>query len=69
MDDKPSWKIRRRIIIGTILYFAGLSGYLSVFRETTPLTVQIIIALIGAIVGIVTAYITGAVWDDKNQKR
>lgn len=67
-EGKPCWRVRRRIIIG-ILLFCGLTvGYMVLKGEDTELNRTIassLILLAGSTVG---SYVFGAVWDDKNRK-
>lgn len=65
--DKPSWKIRRRLVNITLTFIAINVLYI-VFRAdaASMLHLQIGLALITAGVSIIGAYIFGATWDDKN---
>lgn len=64
--DGPSWKIRRRVIIGTLLFLASLVGYLTVFGEDIRLHETIISSSFVLAGVVISGYIGGAVWDDKN---
>lgn len=64
--EKPSWRIRRRIIVGTLLYCAAMILYLAVWGKSTSLEEAIatgLILLAGSVIG---SYVFGAVWDDRN---
>lgn len=64
--EKPSWRIRRRIIVGTLLYCGAMVFYLAVWGESTSLAEAIatgLILLAGSVIG---SYVFGAVWDDRN---
>lgn len=64
--DKPSWRIRRRIIIATLLFCAGEIVYLTLLGKDTSLEETIangVLILAGSTVG---SYVFGAVWDDRN---
>lgn len=64
--QKPSWRIRRRIIVGTLLYCGAMVLYLAVWGESTSLAEAIatgLILLAGSVIG---SYVFGAVWDDRN---
>lgn len=64
--EKPSWRIRRRIIVGTLLYCAAMVFYLAVWGRSTSLEEAIatgLILLAGSVIG---SYVFGAVWDDRN---
>lgn len=63
---KPEWKVRRRIIITTLLFCAGEILYLTGWSESTDLAQTIangILILAGSVIG---SYVFGAVWDDRN---
>jgi hypothetical protein len=64
--EKPSWRIRRRIIIGTLLFCAGEIIYLTLLGKDTSLEETIangVLILAGSTIG---SYVFGAVWDDRN---
>ncbi|HWW46528.1 MAG TPA: hypothetical protein VNZ94_01660 [Xanthobacteraceae bacterium] len=64
--QKPSWRIRRRIIIATLLFCAGETIYLTGWGADTSLHSTIangILILAGSVIG---AYVFGAAWDDAN---
>ncbi|WP_439604162.1 hypothetical protein [Shinella sp.] len=64
--EKPSWRIRRRIIVGTLVYCAAMILYLAVWGKSTSLEEAIatgLILLAGSVIG---SYVFGAVWDDRN---
>jgi hypothetical protein len=66
MIAKPSWKIRRRIVLATLLFCAGEVLYLTVWAESTDLAQTIangVLILAGSVIG---SYVFGAVWDDMN---
>jgi len=63
---KPSWRVRRAIIIGTLIFCAAEIVYLTIWGKDTNLAETIangIIILAGSVIG---AYVFGAVWDDRN---
>ncbi|WP_322893457.1 MULTISPECIES: hypothetical protein [unclassified Yoonia] len=65
-DVKRSWRIRRRVIIATLVYSALGVGYLIIFGEDLRLHEAIangLILLAGSVVG---SYVFGAAWDDMN---
>lgn len=65
-DDRPSWAVRRRIIIATLLFCAGEIIYLTGWAEDTDLASTIangVLILAGSVIG---SYVFGAVWDDRN---
>ncbi|MFG1410268.1 hypothetical protein V5G24_04065 [Xanthobacter sp. VTT E-85241] len=60
------WEIRRRIIIGTLLFCAGEVIYLTGWGQDTDLAGTIasgVLLLAGSTIG---AYVFGAAWDDRN---
>lgn len=63
---KPDWRVRRRIIIATLLFCAGEILYLTVWAESTDLAQTLangILILAGSVIG---SYVFGAIWDDRN---
>lgn len=63
---RPSWAIRRRIIVATLVFCAGEVVFLTAWGRDTDLHETIangIILLAGSVIG---AYVFGAVWDDRN---
>ena len=69
MIDKPSWKVRRRIVVATLLFCAGEILYLTGWAESTDLAQTIangVLILAGSVIG---SYVFGAVWDDRNVLR
>lgn len=71
MFDKigsPTWRVRRRIIVATLLWCAGMVTYLAIWGRPISLsetTVNALILLMGSIIG---SYVFGVVWDDKNKQ-
>lgn len=64
--EKPSWRIRRRIIVATLLFCAGEIIYLTGWGDDTDLASTIangVLILAGSVIG---SYVFGAVWDDRN---
>lgn len=64
--QKPSWRIRRRVIIATLLFCAGEIVYLTGWGQDTDLASTIangVLILAGSVIG---AYVFGAAWDDRN---
>jgi len=64
--QKPSWRIRRRIIIGTLLFCGGEIIYLTAWGADTNLHSTIasgVLILAGSVIG---SYVFGAAWDDRN---
>jgi hypothetical protein len=66
---KPSWRIRRRVIFGTLAFCALEVVYLTIFGESTSLAETIAngcFLLAGSVIG---TYVFGATWDDKNHQQ
>ena len=64
--NRPSWKIRRRIIVAALLFCAFAVSYSMILGDGRPVHETIVLgafALAGSIIG---AYIFGAAWDDRN---
>jgi hypothetical protein len=63
---RPSWRIRRRVIVATLLFCAGEIVYLTGWGKDTDLASTIangVLILAGSVIG---AYVFGAAWDDRN---
>ncbi|MGB3043672.1 MAG: hypothetical protein WBB98_10800 [Xanthobacteraceae bacterium] len=63
---RPSWRIRRRVIVATLLFCAGEIIYLTGWGKDTDLASTIangVLILAGSVIG---AYVFGAAWDDRN---
>ena len=61
------WRIRRRIVILTLLWAAALVTYLAVFGLSDPLretSATSLILLIGSLIG---SYVFGVIWDNKTK--
>lgn len=63
---RPSWTIRRRIIIGALLFCAGVIFYLTLWGEDVRLHETIALSAFGAGMMIIGSYVFGAAWDDRN---
>lgn len=64
--QRPSWRIRRTVIIATLFFCAGEIIYLTGWGQDTDLASTIangILILAGSVIG---AYVFGAAWDDRN---
>lgn len=61
------WRIRRRIVILTLLWSAALVTYLAVYGTSDPLretSATSLILLIGSLIG---SYVFGVIWEGKNK--
>lgn len=68
MKFRGTWKNRRRVIFGTLIYCGGAIGYLIFGGEDNSLNAAIatgLILLAGSVIG---SYVFGAVWDDKSYR-
>lgn len=66
MIGRPPWKVRRRIVHGTLIFCAAVIAWLIVRGADTQLNQTIATCcflLSGAVIG---SYVFGAVWDDRN---
>ena len=63
---KPSWTVRRRIIIFTLLFCAFCVTYIMVIPGSKPVHEMIVMSAFGLALSVIGSYIFGAVWDDKN---
>lgn len=63
---RPSWRIRRTIIVATLIFCAVEIAYLTICGKDTRLSETIangLVILAGSVIG---DYVFGAVWDDRN---
>jgi len=66
---ETSWRYRRIVVFGTLLFCYSLIVFLAVVEQSTPLRESIangLLLLSGTVIG---AYIGGAVWDDRNKMK
>jgi Na+/proline symporter len=63
--EKPSWYIRRKIIILTLIFSAIIIAYLTVYGEDNRLHETIATGLIFLSASVIGSYVFGAVWNDK----
>lgn len=67
---RPSWKIRRRIVIATLGFCAGCIVYLMIYGQAdSRLHETIAYGLIGTAISTIGSYVFGAAWDDSNVMR
>jgi hypothetical protein len=64
--QKPSWRIRRRIVVATLLFCAGEVIYLTVWGKDTTLANTIANGIIILAASVIASYVFGATWDDRN---
>jgi hypothetical protein len=63
---RPSWRIRRTIIVSTLIFCAVEILYLTIWGQSTDLAETIANGLILLAGSVIAAYVFGATWDDKN---
>ena len=68
-QSKPSWKLRRRSIFGSLIFCGTIISYIIFFGEDTSVNETAVISAFGLIGAIIASYIGGAVWDDYNMKK
>jgi hypothetical protein len=68
-QSKPSWKLRRRSIFGSLIFCGIIISYIIFFGKDTSVNETAIISAFGLIGAIIASYIGGAVWDDYNMKK
>lgn len=64
-----TWKHRRRIIYGTLVYCAVAVPWLVERHEDSAMATQVVLALIGLAGAVIGTYVGGAVWDDLNARK
>lgn len=63
---RPSWRIRRRIVVATLFFCAGEIVYLTVWGQDTDLASTIANGVLILAGSVIASYVFGAVWDDRN---
>lgn len=63
---KPSWTIRRRIIVAILSWGVGLVTYLAVYGRDIDLSQTIANGTLLLMASVIGSYVFGAAWDDKN---
>jgi len=63
---KPSWKVRRRLVIATLLFSAFCILWVMFSKDTRPVAEIIVMTMVGLFGSTLGSYIFGAVWDDNN---
>jgi hypothetical protein len=68
MPATPSeWKKRRRLIYFSLAFVGFWVSYILVGGADTALNAQAMVGLLGAGTAVLTGYVFGAVWDDRNR--
>lgn len=65
-DMSKNWKIRRTIVIISLVFCATCVTYLTIRGDDTRLHETIAQGTLLLAGGIIGSYVFGAVWDDKN---
>lgn len=65
--SRNSWTIRRRIIIGTLLWCGAMVTYLAIFGRPVSLSETIANGCLLLMASVIGSYVFGAVWDDKSK--
>ncbi|QHJ77395.1 MAG: hypothetical protein [Caudoviricetes sp.] len=63
---KPSWSVRRRLIIAVLTFCAFCITYVMVWGDDRSVHEMIIISAFGTAASVLGSYVFGAVWDDAN---
>lgn len=63
---KPSWKIRRRIVIATLTFCAFCVAWIMIRGDERSVLEVIVMCAFGLAGSTIGAYVFGSVWDDKN---
>lgn len=61
---KPSWKLRRRAVFGSLIFCGIVIVYVSVRWDDTSLASTLVLGAFGLIGAIVASYIGGAAYQD-----
>jgi NhaP-type Na+/H+ or K+/H+ antiporter len=61
---KPSWKLRRRAVFGSLIFCGFVIVYVSVRWDDTNLASTLVLGAFGLIGAIVASYIGGAAYQD-----
>ena len=64
MGAKPSWKLRRRAVFGSMLFGAAIIVYVAFRWDDTALAQTLALSGFGLIGAVVAAYIGGAAYED-----
>lgn len=62
--NKPSWKLRRRAVFGSMLFAMGIVIYVLVRWDDTSLAQTLVLSSFALIGTVVAAYIGGAAYED-----
>lgn len=63
--SKPSWRLRRRAVFGTLVFAAFIILYVVIRWDDTQLAQTLVLSMAGLMGSIVAAYTGFAVWEDR----
>ena len=65
---KDTWFYRRWVVMGSLLWMAGLMSFIIIRNSENSLNSEAFMLMSGSFVGIVFAYVFGAIWDDHSRR-
>jgi hypothetical protein len=66
MNDKPSWKIRRRVVLSTLVFCAACVIFVMGWGDARSVQEVVVMCAFGLAFATIGSYVFGAAWDDKN---
>jgi len=66
---RPTWKIRRKIVITSLLFCGIVIVYVVWSADDTRVNETALIGSFGLMGSVIASYVFGAVWDDKTPDR
>jgi len=63
---KPSWKIRRRIVVATLIFCAFCVTWIMIGGDARSVNDVIVMCSFGLAGSTIGSYVFAAVWDDRN---
>jgi hypothetical protein len=67
--NKPSWRVRRRIVVATLLFCAFCVLWIMLRGDSRSVHEVIVMCSFGLAASTIGAYVFGSVFDDKNVMR
>ncbi len=64
LSSKPSWKLRRRAVFGSLLFGVAVIAYVAFRWDDTALAQTLALGGFGLIGAVVAAYVGGAAYED-----
>lgn len=64
VDPKPSWKMRRRAVFGSLIFSAAIITYIVITGSDSGTAQTLSIGAFGLMGAIIAAYIGGAAYED-----